>query len=362
MHSESATGILTHGRASQNMKPVRFGLVGYGAWGQHHARAIAGNAGAELVAVVAHSPESRRAAHDSFKAIDTYADYRDLVARQDIDVVDVVLPNYLHFEAGAAVLSSGKHLLMEKPLALSVADCQELCRLAESEGKLLAVGLEMRLSELWGKMKKMLEQGAVGELRYACIELWRRPYRQGAQGWRYDSQRVGNWVLEEPIHFFDLARWYFAADPVSVYARASSKHPGHPELQDNFTAIVAFPQHGHAVIAQTLSAFEHHQTVKLTGTKGALWASWSGAMDRDLNPQSSLKHFDGQAVQHITLTRPTGEVFELEEEIASVVQAVRADAAPAATGVDGAWSVALCQAAQESIALGQAVPLSKPVW
>ena len=56
----------------------------------------------------------------------------------------------------------------------------------------------------------MIDAGAIGEPQYALIELWRRPYRLGADGWRYDINRVGNWILEEPIHFFDLARWYFA--------------------------------------------------------------------------------------------------------------------------------------------------------
>src|SRR2546429_673829 len=83
-------------------------------------------------------------------------------------------------------------------------------------------------------------EGPCGEPLYVPIELWRRPYRLGADGWRYDIARVGNWVLEEPIHFFDLARWYLAGrgDAVSVYARANSRQPEHPELHDNFSAVV----------------------------------------------------------------------------------------------------------------------------
>lgn len=341
------------------MTTVRFGLIGYGAWGSHHAQAIVQTPGAELIAVAARSSESRALAQAAHPRIDTYADYGELLRRQDIDVVDVVLPSDLHFEVGSSVLEADKHLLMEKPLAITVESCQRLNALAQSRGKLLVVGLEMRLSALWGKVKEMIAQGAIGEPRYAVIELWRRPYRQGSQGWRYQLNRVGNWILEEPIHFFDLVRWYFAdlGEPLSVYACSSSKQPGHPELQDNFTAIVKFPKEGHAVIAQTLSAFEHHQTVKLAGTAGALWASWSGAQDRDRSPRSALKYFDGQQVQDLPLSRATGEVFELQDEIASTVRAVREGSAPAAGGLEGIWSVALCQAAQESIQRGTVVSL-----
>ena len=334
-----------------NVPIIRFGLIGYGAWGRHHAQAIAQTAGAALVAVAVRSAENQTAARAAHPQIDIHADYRELLARPDLDVIDVVLPSDLHFEVGSAALQAGKHLLMEKPLAVTVEHCQRLNALARAQGKLLQVGFEMRLSELWGRAKEMITQGALGELRYGVIELWRRPYRQGSEGWRYQLNRVGNWVLEEPIHFFDLARWYFSAlgEPVSVYACASSRQAERAELQDNFTALVKFPKEGHVVIAQTLSAFEHHQTVKLAGTKGALWATWSGSMDRDLRPLASLKYFDGQQIQDVALKRPTGEVFELQDEIAAVVRAVRDGEPLPATGEDGLWSVALCQAAQESI-------------
>src|SRR5438067_608897 len=82
------------------------------------------------------------------------------------------------------------------------------------------------------------------------------------------------------------ARGYFAAagNPVSVYAAANGKRPDRPELHDNFSAVVRFPGGRYAVVSQTLAAWEHHQTAKITGTGGAVWASWSGAMDRTFEP------------------------------------------------------------------------------
>jgi myo-inositol 2-dehydrogenase/D-chiro-inositol 1-dehydrogenase len=339
------------------MSTVRFGLIGYGAWGSHHARVIARTPGAELTAVAARSEASRAAAQSAHPGAAVYADYRELLSRGDLDVIDVVLPSDLHFAVGRDVLESGRHLLLEKPMALTAADCAELNALARLQGKWLAVGFELRLSELWGKVKELVNAGAVGEPQYALIELWRRPYRQGSQGWRYDIRRVGNWILEEPIHFFDLARWYFsqAGEPETVYARANSKQPDHPELQDNFSAVLTFPKGVYAVISQTLSAFGHHQTVKLTGTRGAIWACWHGAADRDLSPRFSLERFDGQEVKEVTLAEPAGEVFELEREIAMVTRAVGEGGPLTASGEDGLWSVALCQAAHRSVELGTPV-------
>jgi myo-inositol 2-dehydrogenase/D-chiro-inositol 1-dehydrogenase len=336
------------------MKKVRFGLIGFGAWGSHHARAIAESPHAELVAIAVRSPERQAEARQRHPSTQVVADYHQLLDRADLEVVDVVLPSDLHFPVATDVLRSGRHLLLEKPMALRLADCEELNRLARERQRLLAIGHEFRLSSLWGKVKEMIDAGAIGEPLYALIELWRNPYRTGADGWRYQLNRVGNWILEEPIHFFDLARWYFsfAGTPTSVFARANARRPDHPELQDNFSAILNFPQGAYALISQTLSGFEHHQVAKITGTGGALWASWSGAMDRTFHPTFSLKYFDGKQTSDVSITKITGEVYELNDEIGQVAQAVRGCGAVAATGEDGLWSVKMCLKAQESVERG----------
>jgi myo-inositol 2-dehydrogenase/D-chiro-inositol 1-dehydrogenase len=237
---------------------------------------------AKLAAIAARSDATRAKAHEEHPQATIYADYRDLLATERLDAVAVVLPSHLHFEASRAALEAGCHLLLEKPMCLRGQDCAALNRLAETRKRVLAVGHEMRLSSLWGKVKELIAGGAIGQPLYALIELWRKPYRLGADGWRYDLERVGNWILEEPIHFFDLARWYFEgfATPVSVYAQANGKRPDHPELQDHFAATVRFSGGQYAVIAQCLGGWEHHQTVKLSGTDGAL----SGGMVRRDGP------------------------------------------------------------------------------
>jgi myo-inositol 2-dehydrogenase/D-chiro-inositol 1-dehydrogenase len=336
---------------------TRFGLIGFGAWGSHHARAIVESPGAELAGIAARSEESQQAARAAHPGVRVVGDHRELLADPTVEVIDAVLPSHLHHPIGLEVLRAGKHLLMEKPLALRETDCDDLVHAAREGGRLLAVGHELRLSALWGKAKEMLDAGAIGEPQYLLIELWRRPYRLGADGWRYDATRVGNWILEEPIHFFDLARWYFAGlgEPISVYARANSRQPGHPELQDNFSAIVNFPRGAYAIIAQTLSAFEHHQVVKITGTRGSLAATWSGAQDRTFHPVFGLKHHDGETVREIAIERPTGEVYELVDEITAMAAAVRDGTPLPASGADGRWSVAMCLRAQESVETGKPV-------
>jgi myo-inositol 2-dehydrogenase/D-chiro-inositol 1-dehydrogenase len=246
-------------------------------------------------------------------------------------------------------------------MCLSVADCDDLIQLARQNQRLLAIGHELRLSSLWSKVRTLIDDGFVGDPQYVLVELSRNPYRLGADGWRYDIERVGNWILEEPIHFFDFARWYLesAGDPVSVYASANSRQAERTELQDNFSAIVNFAGGQYAVISQSLAMFEHHQTVKVAGTQGSLWASWSGAKDRTRHPSFFLKASDGQTVREIPIDKITGEVFELEDQIELLVRAVRDGQPLSAAGDDGRWSVAICLAAQKSVDTGRPVMISE---
>ena len=339
---------------------VRAGLVGFGAWGQHHANAIKVTEGVDLVAIAARSDASTTAAKEAYPSADVYSDFNELIARDDLDFVDVVVPSHLHHAVATAVLGSGKHLLLEKPMGVSLDECDDMIRLANDKKCLFAVGHELRLSSMWGKAKSMIDEGFIGDPLYALVELSRNPYRQGADGWRYDIDRVGSWILEEPIHFFDLARWYLeaAGQPESLYATANSRQPEHPELHDNFSAVMHFTGGAYAVVSQTLAAFEHHQTIKVTGTEGALWASWSGAIDRTRHPTFSLRAFNGGEVVNVPIDKPTGELFELEDQIARMVDAIRNDVPLHCSGEDGRWSVAMCLAAEASVKAGAKVSMS----
>jgi myo-inositol 2-dehydrogenase / D-chiro-inositol 1-dehydrogenase len=341
--------------------PVRFGLVGFGAWGQFHAQSIAGNPEAQLTAIVAPSAASRDAAAKAYPGAKVFSDHRQMLTEVKLDLVDVVTPSHTHLEIATDALNAGCHLLLEKPMALRIEDCRAIIALAAQRGKQLAVGHELRLSSQWGEIKRIIEHGTIGEPHYVLVELSRKPYRLGASGWRYDQQRVGSWVLEEPIHFFDLARWYLegGGDPVELYAYGKSRDAQRPELFDNFSAMFRYANGAYAVVSQTLAAFEHHQTVKVAGSKGAVWAGWSGALDRTLQPNFFLKIFDGETVREFPFEKQSGEVFELRAQIARCVQMTRGEAPPAAGGRDGLWSAGLCLLAEESIRQQRPLPVGE---
>lgn len=329
--------------------PINYGIIGGGAWGRCYAEAINGNPDLNLVGIAEVSEEVSSVLRNDFPSAVLEKDYHDLLSKE-LDVVAVVVPNHLHHEIGMAVLEAGKHLLMEKPFASTLEQCDDLIRSARENDLRLAVGHQFRLSSLWGKIKEMIDAGFVGEPKYALVELSRTPYRQGVDGWRFDRSRVGNWISEEPIHFFDLACWYFEkySRPVALHASANSTDVARPDLQDNVGATVEFSDGSFAVVAQTLSAFEHHQTVKVAGTKGALWGGWSGALDRTLHPDFFLKVFDGEEVRDVPITKITGELFELEDQVKLMAEITQDKSPIHCTGEDGRLAVALSLATLES--------------
>lgn len=341
--------------------PVRFALAGFGAWGKLHAQSIAGNPEAQLVAITAPSEASRAEAHQLYPQAQIFAEAAEMIAQADFEILDIATPSHTHREIAVAAMARGKHVLLEKPMAITLDDCKAIVAAASEHGVHLAVGHELRLSSQWGEIKKIIQRGTIGDPQYVLVELSRKPYRLGAGGWRYDPGRVGSWVLEEPIHFFDLARWYLegSGDPVELYAYGNSRDPQRPDLFDNFSAMFKYPNGSYAVVSQTLAAFEHHQTVKVSGTKGALWAGWSGALDRTLEPSYFLKVFDGENLETVKIEKHSGEVFELREEIAQCVAMVRTGRPPAATGLDGLWSAGLCLVAEESIRQGKPLPVGE---
>jgi hypothetical protein len=104
------------------MRTIRFGLVGFGALGSHHARDISEVPGAELVDVAAHTDASRGRAMAGYHASTVYADHRVMLAHERLDVVDVVQPSDVHYAVAKDVLTAGRHLLLEKPVALLPLD------------------------------------------------------------------------------------------------------------------------------------------------------------------------------------------------------------------------------------------------
>ncbi|HYF56662.1 MAG TPA: Gfo/Idh/MocA family oxidoreductase [Salinarimonas sp.] len=337
---------------------MRFGLIGYGAWGRHHAEAIAMAPGASLAAIACASEATAGAARADHPGVTVHRDWRALLADPAIDAVDIVVPNHLHAEIAVAALEAGKDVLLEKPMAASIADCDRIVEAVRRTGRTLSVGHEFRCSTQWGGIKRLIEAGDIGEPLYANVSLFRFPYRRGSGGWRYDRDAVGSWILEEPVHFFDMLMWWFdgLGDPVGVRGFGNSKDRA-AGMYDNFSAVMRWRSGAYAIVTQSLAGFEHHHVVEVVGREGALRTWWSGTMDRTLTPAHEFKiQRRGRDACEIVELGRSGEVFELREELALTVEAFRAGR-PLVSAEEARKRIVVCLEAERAVADGREVAL-----
>ncbi len=337
---------------------MRFGLIGYGAWGTHHAAALSKTPGATLAAICCKSEATAAQARADFPAVPVHRDYRDLLREARIDAVDIVVPTHLHVEIGVAALESGRDVLLEKPMALTPEGCDQLLAAAAARGRVLSIGHEFRVSTQWKKVKDLIDAGEIGEPMYALVSLFRFPYRVGSERWRYTQDKVGSWILEEPVHFFDLVMWYFErwGDPTAVLGFGNTKGLG-AGMYDNFSALVRFPGQRYAVITQTIAGFEHHQVMEVVGTEGSIRTWWSGVMDRTLHPTFEFKvQARGRSACETFPLDASGEVFELEEELKQTLAAFR-ERRPLLSGAEARKRIVVCLEAERSLREGREIPV-----
>jgi myo-inositol 2-dehydrogenase/D-chiro-inositol 1-dehydrogenase len=334
---------------------MRFGLIGYGAWGQHHAVAIKAAPGAALAGIACASERTAAQARIDHPGIPVYTDYRALLDRGDVDAVDIVVPIYRHAEVGIAALAAGKHVLLDKPMAKTLEECDALIAAQTRSGKVLSIAHDYRASRQYVQIRELIDAGEIGDLQYVSVNLFRNRFRQGSGDWRFTPEKVGSWILEEPVHFFDLALWYFepVGLPRSIFAVGNSRL-SKPGLYDDFTAVARFPS-GYATITQTLGGFQHHTQVQVVGTEGAVRTYWSGMMDRAASPTIGFQlrrrgaPFERGVNECETLDfQADNERGKLQNQLNRIVKGFAAGKAPT-PGEEARRRVRMCVEAERSI-------------
>lgn len=330
-------------------------LVGYGAWGRHHARALAAAPSAHLavIAVRGMAGEAARADQPDARVVD---DWREALSAPEVEAVFVAVPNHLHADVAQAALEAGRHVLLEKPMALSLAECDRLIGAARDSGRVLTIGHELRLSTQWGRIGALISEGAIGRPEAVQITLFRFPYRSGADGWRYDRARVGSWLLEETVHHADLALWWLrgSGEPVAVRADAV----GDPGMPRALSATLRFADGAAATFVNSVAGFEHHLAVSVIGAEGAIRGVWSAPMDRAETASASLHLFRGRAAPgeraEALAFALSGEVHELATQAEQAIQGFRTGRA-IVTPEEGRAAVAVCLLAERSAREGREI-------
>ena len=195
------------------MERIRVGVIGVGWFGTVHCRVIAGHTELELAALCDASEERLAEMAREHGVSRTCTDYRELAEDPELDALAVVTPWEHHAAPALAGLAAGKHVLVEKPMASTVADCQRMCDAAREGGAILLVGHVCRFNPRYIAAKQEIDAGRIGKV--VAINARRNVPAQWVTG---QLQTIGP-VLHTCSHDTDMMRWLTGANVVRVYAQ-----------------------------------------------------------------------------------------------------------------------------------------------
>jgi len=190
---------------SETLKTLRVGIVGLGI-GRHHLRAYQQIPGVEIVAVADTNPDRLEEFGKANGIPHLYADYQPLVARDDLDIVNVCTPNFLHAPITIAALESGKHVLCEKPLANSLAEAEAMVAAAHKSGRALKVTFNHRQRGDVMALKALIDAGQLGRIYHAKAWWLRRNGIPGMGSWFTKKDLAGGGpLIDLGVHMLDMA-------------------------------------------------------------------------------------------------------------------------------------------------------------
>jgi myo-inositol 2-dehydrogenase/D-chiro-inositol 1-dehydrogenase len=332
-------------------KTLKVGIAGLGRMGQRHAEALAFRTRhCELVAACSPVASERTFAGERLGVARLYEDFDALIADATLDAVVLVTPTSLHADQTIAALQAGKHVFVEKPLALNVEDCERVLAVAQQHPAQVAmVGFVRRFDPSYLNAYASIAAGEIG-----------RPFLVRSQTCDQNdpdgffvrfAPTSGGIFMDCSVHDIDLARWMLGK-PRALRAFASGTIALHPALAefgdvDNGLAVVEFEGGARAVLyASRTMAHGHETSTEVIGTAGKLSVGEHAASDR-------VVRSDGHGVRH-AVVKDFYERFEtaFAAEMAAFVAACRGEQALTLTLADAMEASRIGLAITRSLASG----------
>jgi len=332
--------------AADKRGPIRFALIGCGDIGILRARALARADGCSLVVAADTDASKANAVAALIPGASGITNWREAVRRDDVDAVIVSTPPSLHEEMTIAALEAGKHVLCEKPLARTPAECRAMVQAAEQTGRRLATGFNYRFYPSFSRARELLDSGVIGELDHI------RSYggysaTSHNQPWVHDAATVGGGALRDiGIHLIDLTR-DFLGDVVAVQGAASGRVWKYPACEDNGFALLRNSTGNLATVHASWTEWRRYQfRVEIYGTRGCIHATcfpmmtqvvWAG--ETGGRSQSKTDWFPRFALGEKLRSYRWVVVESFVEELAAFVSYVRGEPSRVASGADGLRAV-----------------------
>jgi predicted dehydrogenase len=188
-------------------RTLGIGVLGFGGFGMFAAQQFAQVPGATLRCIAGTHREAAVKCAQRFGLPDV-KDMDAMLAMPEVDIVYIATPPFLHYEQALASLRAGKHVIVEKPLAMTAAQGDELVAVAEAEGLLMTTNLMQPYNPLYGQIKRLIDSQVLGEVLHGYFENYACDEGLGPEHWFWDPMKSGGIFIEHGVHFFDMfAGW-----------------------------------------------------------------------------------------------------------------------------------------------------------
>jgi UDP-N-acetyl-2-amino-2-deoxyglucuronate dehydrogenase len=333
-----------------------FGIIGCGSVADFHIEAISQIEDAKIVVVSSRNAAKAQAIAQQ-EGCDWVTDYHELLSRTDVDIVCVTTSSGSHAQIGLDVLNAGKHLVLEKPIAMNSQDATMLVRTAKERGVILSVISQRRFEAQNQAIKRVLDEGALGKLLLAEVSLpyYRTQAYYDSAEWRGTIAEDGGVLMNQGIHSLDLLLW-FAGKVQSVFGQTATQ-THQMEAEDLGLAILQFSNGAFGTIlastsiqpgfAATINLYGEKGTIKLEGSSIVHWTvpGWN-------EPNWT------QADTYGGVSDPRSIVSDFHQsQFLDVMTSIETGMEPLITGEDGLRAVQLVEAIYESAARGVQIKL-----
>jgi predicted dehydrogenase/threonine dehydrogenase-like Zn-dependent dehydrogenase len=221
----------------QGKDKLRFAVIGAGSFARaYHIPNLRKIPDCELTAISTSTGVKARQVAQEFDAAYCTTDYRDVLADKDIDAVLIATRHHLHAEMAIAAARSGKHIFIEKPLALTLEDCQKVCEAVADAGVLLTVGFNRRFASLVRELKQILNGIPGPKMLTYRVNAGHLP----PDHWTLDASQGGGRIIGEGCHFFDLLYYLTGAEPIRTGASLALAPEGQAKDPSNMSASITF--------------------------------------------------------------------------------------------------------------------------
>src|SRR6516225_5441924 len=217
---------------------IRLGVIGCGGFGLFALQHFTQVPGVKLAGMAGTHRPAALAAAARF-GVENVDDVGELVRRDDVDLVYIATPPFLHHPQAMAALRAGKHVIVEKPLALTVGQADEMIATARQRDRLLVANLMQRYNPLFGAVRRLVETRVLGEVLHGSFENYASDENLPAGHWFWDRSKSGGIFVEHGVHFFDLFAGWLGRGTVAAAQR--SVRPGSsPPIEEQVQCTVRY--------------------------------------------------------------------------------------------------------------------------